>query len=186
MIDEPGSFSGIFSSRETGPRAAGVPAHVVGDLHERAGQCAQRGADVHHRVVGRQGRELVRRRDERLARFLGDFPGRHFAETRIGVQPGTDRRSPDGQFIDARQRARRSPSSAWSSCATQPEITWPRVIGSRVLEVRPAHHHRLGKFADFSSSVSRNVRTAGMSTSSTCSTVAMCITVGKVSLDDWL
>ena len=30
------------------------------------------------------------------------------------------------------------------------------------------------------------MRIAGVSTSSTCSTVAMCIAVGKVSLDDWL
>ena len=34
--------------REACPRTAGVPAHVVGDLHQRAGEGAQRGADVHH------------------------------------------------------------------------------------------------------------------------------------------
>ena len=60
MIDEPGSFSGIVSSREARARAARVPAHVVGDLHQRAGERAQRGAGVDHRVVRRQRGELVR------------------------------------------------------------------------------------------------------------------------------
>ena len=90
---------------EAGARPAGVPAHVVGDLHEGAGERAQRAARRHHRIVRRQGRELVGRRHEgqpgrgrKAGRDLG-------AERGVRVEPGADRRAAERQPIEARQRA---------------------------------------------------------------------------------
>src|SRR5262249_31945313 len=71
MIDEPGSFSGIFSSANPSAWAAGVPAHVVGDFHQRHRQRAECRAHGHHRVMRGGRRELVRRGDEGLSRLLG-------------------------------------------------------------------------------------------------------------------
>src|ERR1035441_10447201 len=55
-------------------RAGGVPAHVVRDLHQRAGERAERTGGERERVVRRERLELVRRRDERMARHFRDAP----------------------------------------------------------------------------------------------------------------
>jgi len=82
--------------------------------------------------------------------------------------------------------ARPSPSSAWSSWPTQAEIACPSVSGVASCRwVRPTITTPENAVA-LAFSVSRNARMAGMSTVSSCSTVAMCIAVGNVSLDDWL
>ena len=74
----------------------------------------------------------------------------------------------------------------WSSCETQPEISWPRVIGTASWRcVRPILTMPENSFA-FRSSVSRSVRTAGIRRNRVCSTAAIDIAVGNVSFEDWL
>ncbi len=74
----------------------------------------------------------------------------------------------------------------WSSCETHPEISWPSVIGTASWRcVRPILTMPANSFA-LASSVSRSFRTAGTSRKRICSTAAMCMAVGKVSLEDWL
>ena len=104
MIDEPGSFSGIVISPMPLRGPGGQPAHVVGDLHQRAGERAQRGAGGHQGVVGGEGRELVRRRHERAARLLRHLARREVAELRVRVEAGADRGAADRQLVEARDR----------------------------------------------------------------------------------
>ena len=78
------------------------------------------------------------------------------------------------------------PAIAWSSCAAQPEIACPRVKGVASCKcVRPTITIWEKAFA-LASSVSRNCVTAGSSAALIRSTVAMCMTVGNTSFDDWL
>ena len=93
---------------EAGARAAGVEAHVVGDLHQRAGERAHGRAGIDQLVVRGQRRELVRRREERLAGFLRDPSRRHLAEARIGVEPGADGGAADREGVHALDRLARS------------------------------------------------------------------------------
>src|SRR5277367_4946092 len=44
---------------ETGPRTASIPAHVVGDLHQRAGQRSEHPTHGYHTIMSRKCRELV-------------------------------------------------------------------------------------------------------------------------------
>ena len=77
-------------------------------------------------------------------------------------------------------------SRQWSSCETQPDISWPSVIGTASWRcVRPILTMPANSLA-FRSSVSRSVRTAGISRRRISATAAMCMAVGKVSLEDWL
>ena len=74
--------------------------------------------------------ELVRRRDERHARFRRAMTAATVvAEARMRVEAGADRRAAERQRHQARRARSRSPARASSSCATQPEITWPSVNG---------------------------------------------------------
>ena len=77
-------------------------------------------------------------------------------------------------------------SRQWSSCDTHPDISWPSVIGTASWRcVRPILTIPANSRA-FRSSVSRSVRTAGISRRRISATAAMCMAVGKVSLEDWL
>ena len=77
-------------------------------------------------------------------------------------------------------------SRQWSSCETQPEISWPSVIGTASWRcVRPILTMPANSLA-LRSSVSRSVRTAGIKRRRISATAAMCIAEGKVSLEDWL
>ena len=68
MIELPGSFSGIVISPipQRGPLASQRMSLAIFSRRHR--QASLGGADVDQRVVGREGRELVGRRDERMAR----------------------------------------------------------------------------------------------------------------------
>ena len=89
---------------QPGARPRGIPAYVVGDLHEGPGQRAQGAARRHHRVVGGQRGELVGRLDERLAGLARDLGCRPRAEPGMRVQPGADGGAAQGQRVEARQR----------------------------------------------------------------------------------
>ena len=111
---------------------------------QRAGQGAERRADVDHRVVRRQSREFVGRRGERLAGLLSENSRDRVAETRVRVQSGADRRSAD--------RQRHQPlAGALNSGDRLVELRRParnhlsQRQGRRVLEMRPADHHNMGK-----------------------------------------
>ena len=80
------------------------------------------------RVVRGDRFELVGGRDERQAGEGGDAAGERFGEARIGVQAGADRRrrpAPKRSRPGSVAATRR----AESTCAAQPENSWPRVIG---------------------------------------------------------
>ena len=71
-----------------------------------------------------------------------------------------------------------------SSWATYPENSWPKVSGTASMRwVRPIFTMS-AKASTFSASASRSARTDGSRTWVICSTAAMCMAVGKVSLDD--
>jgi hypothetical protein len=72
MIEEPGSFSGICQLAEAAARARGQPAHVVGDLHQRAGEGLERAVQADQRVVPGERGELVGGGDEGQAGQAGD------------------------------------------------------------------------------------------------------------------
>ena len=78
----------------------------------------------------------------------------------------------------------RTVASAWSSWATQPEITWPSVTGVASCRcVRPTMTTP-SYSAALPARVSRSASIAGTSTSSSSTAAAMCIAAGKVSLLD--
>ena len=68
---------------ETGARAAGIEAYVVGDLHQCTGE-GHRRAGIDQLVVRGQGGELVGRGEERSQAGLGGDPRRR-------LLPGTGR-----------------------------------------------------------------------------------------------
>ena len=125
---------------QSGAGAGRVPADVVGDLHQGAGKGAQRRADVDHRVVSRQRRELVRRRDERFPGLVCDSARRDFAETGVGVQAGADGGATDGERADARQRAAEA-RERLVELADPGRDRLPERQRCRVLQVGPANHH---------------------------------------------
>ena len=83
-------------------RATGVPAHVVGDLHEGVGQHAQRPGDLHQSVMGGQVREEVVGLLEVQTGLLGDVLGDGDTELGVGVEAGTHGSAADGQFTGPR------------------------------------------------------------------------------------
>src|ERR1035441_9974046 len=78
LPNSPGNSTGGAEAAGTGgsawSAAGGEPAHVVRDLHQRAGERAERAGGERERVVRRERLELVRRRDERMARHFRDAP----------------------------------------------------------------------------------------------------------------
>ena len=75
-------------------------------------------------------------------------------------------------------------SIPWSSCDTQPEISWPSVSGTASCRcVRPILTMSANSFA-LPSRTSRSFFTSGRSRSSISETAAMCIAVGNVSFED--
>ena len=84
------------------PRAE--QAHVVGDLEQAGRERIERA--VHRRigVVRRQRLELVRRAHERQFRQLGDFRREQSRKSRVGIEPGADRRSALRERIELAQR----------------------------------------------------------------------------------
>ena len=55
-------------------------------------------------VVGGQGRELVRGRDEGQPRGLGDGCGDAVGELGVGIETGADRTPAEGELVEAGQR----------------------------------------------------------------------------------
>src|SRR5437016_3523253 len=79
------------------------PADVVGDLHERTGQGPQSAAGGDQGVVGGQGGELVRGRNEGQAGQLGDPGGDLVGEAGRGVEAGADGRATEGELVQVGQ-----------------------------------------------------------------------------------
>ena len=132
MIELPGSFSGMEELAECRCGAGGVPAHVVGDLHEGVGQDPQCAGDLDQGVVGAQGGEEVVRLGELDAGLLGDLLGAQGTELRVGVEAGADGGAADGEFAGA---------GVGVADAVEGEVDlgdpaaddWPRVMGVGVL-----------------------------------------------------
>ncbi len=80
----------------------GVPAHVVGDLHQRAGQHAQFPADLHQRVVGAEGSEQILRLPELQPGLGRDLLRGQPPEVGVRVEPGADGGAADGEVPSAR------------------------------------------------------------------------------------
>ena len=89
-------------------RPARVPAHVVGDLHQRAGERAQRArSTLTIASCADSAANLFARRRERLAGFAARCAARHrLAEARMRVEAGADRRAAERERIQPLSRAR--------------------------------------------------------------------------------
>ncbi len=113
----------------------------------------------------------------RLAATLAPKSGCAFSPVPTAVPPSASAQSPGSVAL--------MPASASSICATQPEIAWPSVRGVASCRwVRPTIT-TLSNAAALAASVSRRWVSAGNSWPSISSSAAMCITVGKASLEDW-
>ena len=160
-MEEPGSFSGRTSSPEPAARARAEPAQVVGDLHERHGQGAQRTVSEDERIVRGQGGELVRRAHEGQAGRLCDGPGHPLAELGMRVEPGPDGGAAERQFVEPGQGRldplrRRRPAGP-----RNPENSCPSVRGTASMRwVRPIFV-TCAKASSFSWRASRSARTEG-------------------------
>ncbi len=89
---------------DAGARTAGIPADVVGDLHQRASQGAQRAARRHHRIVRRADREEIGGLTERTSGFGRDqFAGQR-AEPGGRIEAGADRRAAERQLVKPVER----------------------------------------------------------------------------------
>ena len=80
------------------------------------------------RVVRRERGELVRRGHEWPAGQLGELGCDALGEFGVRVQAGADRGAAERELVDRRSDERITAIAA-SSCATQPEISWPSVSG---------------------------------------------------------
>ena len=93
------------------------------------GQRLERAVGEDERVVRGERLELVRRGDERVARQLRELRRRPRRELGVGVEAGADRGAAEGQLAGGAGSAASRCATPWSSCATQPEISWPSVSG---------------------------------------------------------
>ena len=152
---------------------------------QRAGERAQRRAHVDHRVIRRQRREFVARRDERLAGLLASLratvsPKRGSALSPVptAVPPIASGLNPSQRASIARDRLIELRHPARNHLAEGQR--------RRILQMRAADHDDIGEGLRLRVERVTQLRTAGSSTFCICSTVAMCMTVGNVSLEDWL
>ena len=125
-------------------RAAGIKADVIGYFHARAGQGAERSADVDHCVVRRQGGEFVGRRNERLARLLRENASDRLAETRVRVQSGADspfRQSPAASALGTPARSRDRLVELGRPARNHLAQSQRRCV----LQMRAADHHDMGE-----------------------------------------
>ena len=138
MIEEPGSFSGIFNSAKPGARSAGHQANVVGDLVERHRQRAQRAGELNQGIMRALHREFVGRGDKGQTGELGDLGGRRFAKSGRRVDAGPDRRAAERQAVHA-LAARFDPLKiVRRACRHSPTIPGPSVSGvASCIWVRP-------------------------------------------------
>jgi len=125
---------GNLADPAAGP--GGQPPDVVGNLHEGRRQSLERPVNRHQGIVGRQGLELVLRRDERVPGQLGDLLGRALRELGVGVEPRPHRGPPDGQLVEVRQGRLRVPERV-IELAHPPRDLLSERQRHRVLEVRP-------------------------------------------------
>ena len=87
----------------SGPR--GVEPHVVGDLHQVAGQGAQGGAGVDDCVVCGERREEVGGRPEGPAAELADVTRGHLGEPHVRVHAGAHGGAAQRELVQRRQRS---------------------------------------------------------------------------------
>jgi len=95
---------GNFDLPYTGPRTAGIPTNIVGNLQERPRKRAQHCAHAHHAIVRRERRKLVGSRNKRFPGLLRDSPCGDLPKTRISVEPRADRRASDRQAVHSGER----------------------------------------------------------------------------------
>ena len=83
-------------------RAAGQPAHVIGDLHEAGGQALERAVGVDQGIGRGHDLELVGGADERQPGQPGDLGGGQAGEAGRRVQPGAYRSAAQCQLAQVR------------------------------------------------------------------------------------
>ena len=123
--------------------AGGVPAHVVGDLHEGVGQDAQGAGDLNQGIVGAQGGEEVVRLGELDAGLLGDLLGAQGAEVRVGVEAGADGGPADGELTGAGVGVADAIEGE-VDLGDPPADDLPQGDGGGVLQVGAPHHDDVG------------------------------------------
>ncbi len=185
MIELPGSFSGMRSSPipQRGPEAShrtSLAILVRAAARARSAPCPPTSASWAASASNLLGADTkgcpVRSAITRAARSPN--PRGALSPVPTAVPPSASSWSPG---IPARMWP-----SARSSWLTQPEISCPSVSGTASWRwVRPILTTS-AKARDLARRVSRSRVTAGTSRPSICSTTAMCMAVGKVSLEDWL
>ncbi|MPM73749.1 hypothetical protein SDC9_120731 [bioreactor metagenome] len=79
------------------PGTGGIPAHIVGDLHQIRGQRLQRPVGKRQRILTGQGVEFIFIRDEFRPRQLREIPADLHVELLGRVQAGAHGGAADGQ-----------------------------------------------------------------------------------------
>ena len=186
MIEEPGSFSGIrISPRPArGPEASQRTSLAIFMQRRREG--ADRAVGVDERVVGRERLELVGRGDEPEARDLRDFLRHPVPEVRGRVQSRADRGAAEGELLQV-GHGRLDVLEAVVELRHPSRHLLAERHRDRVLEVRAADLDDRRRTPWPSGRASRAASAPpGISRRRISATAAMCMAVGKVSLEDWL
>ena len=184
MIDEPGSFSGMRSSPMPAARAGGEPAHVVGDLHERAGQrLAARRCAFTSASCADSAANLFGARRNGMPGQLGDLRGGAVGEARVGVEAGADRRAAERQLVAGAAASLRCRASRGRAAPPSRRTPGPASAASASCRcVRPILTMSANSLLFAVQRVAQRLRPPGSACAVTCSAAAMCIAVGKVSL----
>ena len=183
MIEEPGSFAGSFSSLSPprGPEASQrMSLAIFISAHRHA---AKPGAGGDHRVQAPWAANLfgavLNGRPVSSASFAGDIrsePGGAFKPVPTAVPPIASRTDPEGRLEPVAAPAR-------AGCLARPLLADGERHG--VLEVGAADLDDVMPLTALAAMASWRLCAAGTGDSVNSCTVAMCMAVGNVSLEDW-
>ena len=126
-------------------RAGGIPAHIVGNLHQRISQNAQRARDQDESVVRTQGCEEVIGLLELNAGFLRNLLRGELTESGVSIEAGSHCGSADRQFACARLRVANAIECEINLCNPAGN-NLAKSNGGCVLEVGAAHHDDIRVF----------------------------------------
>ncbi len=187
MIELPGSLAGQDQLAEAAARARAEPADVVGDLHQRGGDGLQRAVRRRPRASwAASASNLLGAVTKGRPVSSAILAAAAFGELGVGVEAGADRGAAEGELVEVGQRALDPLDAVGRAGGRSRELLAERQR-RRVHQVRAADLDDVGEAPRpwSSSAVAQRggARAAGGAT--VRSAAAMCIAVGKVSLDDW-
>ena len=166
---------------------------IVGNLEKTDSDGVECTVEFNHSVFGGQRFELVWSSNERMSGLFRNCLGDSFSESNVSVETSSDSGTSLGEFWKLSYLAFHSSDGHFQLMS----IAWKFLTqsdGSSVLGVSSTDFDDVGEFQRlrikkaitfFSSSLCMAVN-PGRRTLWISSTVAMCMTVGKLSFDDWL